>query len=52
MRNCCAAGSTPQEIATGAALMTEIGQFGAGGRALYGPRPGDAGRGDWDGDVP
>ncbi|MEU2793964.1 hypothetical protein [Streptomyces sp. NPDC007100] len=45
-------GWTPQEIATGTALMTEIGQFGAGGRALYGPRPGDAGRWDWCGDVP
>ncbi|MFI2235624.1 hypothetical protein [Streptomyces chrestomyceticus] len=43
---------TPQDIATGAALMTEIGQFGAGGRALYEPRPGDTRRWDWDGDVP
>ncbi|MEU6966046.1 hypothetical protein [Streptomyces chrestomyceticus] len=25
-------GWTPQEISTGAALMTELGQFGAGGR--------------------
>ncbi|MFH8753738.1 hypothetical protein ACH4GK_41505 [Streptomyces rimosus] len=45
-------GWTPQDIATGAALMTEIGQFGAGGRALYEPRPGDAGWWDWRGDVP
>ncbi|MEF3117664.1 hypothetical protein [Streptomyces chrestomyceticus] len=45
-------GWTTEDIATGAALMTEIGQFGAGGRALYGPRPGDAGRWDWGGDVP
>ncbi|MEU7592603.1 hypothetical protein AB0B79_06130 [Streptomyces sp. NPDC039022] len=43
---------TPQEITTGAALMTEIGRFGAGGRALYDPRPTDAGRWDWGGDVP
>ncbi len=45
-------GWTPQDIASGAALMTELGQFGAGGRALYEPRPGDAGRWDWCGDVP
>ncbi|MER5757230.1 hypothetical protein [Streptomyces sp. NPDC002088] len=42
----------PEEIATGAALPTELGQFGAGGRALYDPRPGDAGRFDWSGDSP
>ncbi|MEU7592600.1 hypothetical protein AB0B79_06115 [Streptomyces sp. NPDC039022] len=45
-------GWTPDEIATGVALMTEVGRFGAGGRALYEPRPGDAGRWDWGGDVP
>ncbi|MFH9426274.1 hypothetical protein [Streptomyces sp. NPDC017529] len=45
-------GWTTEEVATGAALMTELGQFGAGGRALYEPRPGDASRWDWDGDVP
>ncbi|MFK8851676.1 hypothetical protein [Streptomyces sp. Ac-502] len=45
-------GWTTEEITTGAALMTELGQFGAGGRALYEPRPGDTGRWDWDGDVP
>ncbi|MFD7669100.1 hypothetical protein [Streptomyces sp. NPDC059788] len=43
---------TPQDIAMGAALITEIGQFGPGGRALYEPRPGDASRWDWDGDIP
>ncbi|RSO40619.1 hypothetical protein DMH15_14640 [Streptomyces sp. WAC 06725] len=45
-------GWMPQEIATGAALVTEIGRFGAGGRALYEPRPGDADRWDRDGSVP
>ncbi|MFG2880650.1 hypothetical protein ACGFYU_37510 [Streptomyces sp. NPDC048337] len=37
-------GWTADEIQTGAALMTELGQFGAGGRALYDPRPGERGR--------
>ncbi|WP_405385912.1 hypothetical protein OG596_37530 [Streptomyces sp. NBC_01102] len=40
------------EIDSGAALMTELGQFGTGGRALYDPRPGDPGRWDWSGDTP
>ncbi|MGW1553002.1 hypothetical protein [Streptomyces sp. NPDC002346] len=33
-------GWTADEIQTGAALMTELGQIGPGGRALYDPRPG------------
>jgi hypothetical protein len=45
-------GWTPAEIGTGAALPTELGHFGAGGRAMYIPRPGDPHRFDWDGDVP
>ncbi|WP_431985384.1 hypothetical protein [Streptomyces qinglanensis] len=32
---------TEAELADGAALITEIGAFGAGGRALYGPRAAD-----------
>ncbi|KAA6211996.1 hypothetical protein CP973_21055 [Streptomyces albofaciens JCM 4342] len=36
----------------GPPLMTEVGRFGAGGRVLYGPGPGDAGRWDWVGDIP
>ncbi|MFH9672137.1 hypothetical protein ACH4L5_07615 [Streptomyces sp. NPDC017405] len=36
----------------GVALSTELGRFGAGGRALYDPRPGDPGRWDWTGDAP
>ncbi|MFV0138065.1 hypothetical protein ACLGIH_33730 [Streptomyces sp. HMX87] len=39
------AGST--RVDTGAALATEMGQSGAGGRAMYDPRPGDADRWDW-----
>ncbi|OAL11704.1 hypothetical protein A4V12_29425 [Streptomyces noursei] len=42
----------PLRLDTGVALATGLGQFGAGGRALYDPRPGDPGRGDWTGDTP
>ncbi|MGW5047927.1 hypothetical protein [Streptomyces griseoluteus] len=45
-------GWTPHEADTGVALATELGQFGAGGRAMYDPRPGDSGRWDWTGDAP
>ncbi|MET9568462.1 hypothetical protein ABZY34_04835 [Streptomyces virginiae] len=45
-------GWTADEIQTGVALMTEIGQFGPGGRALYDPRPGERNRWDWSGDIP
>ncbi|WCD91051.1 hypothetical protein KPP03845_200012 (plasmid) [Streptomyces xanthophaeus] len=45
-------GWTADEIHTGAALMTELGQFGVGGRALYDPRPGERNRWDWSGDTP
>ncbi|MEV5612738.1 hypothetical protein [Streptomyces sp. NPDC052225] len=40
----------PREVA----LPTELGAFGAGGRALYGPVDGGAGRGRfvWRGDTP
>ncbi|MFF3641522.1 hypothetical protein [Streptomyces sp. NPDC002564] len=40
------------ELGTGVALATELGRFGAGGRATYDPRPGDARRFDWSGDMP
>ncbi|MER7039079.1 hypothetical protein OHB31_01500 [Streptomyces microflavus] len=39
------------EIQTGVALMTELGQF-PGGQALYDPRPGERNRWDWSGDTP
>ncbi|MEV6963193.1 hypothetical protein AB0M97_29350 [Streptomyces sp. NPDC051207] len=39
-------------IQIGAALTTELGQFGAGCRALYDPRPGERNRWDWSGDSP
>ncbi|MFF4331158.1 hypothetical protein ACFYZT_32215 [Streptomyces sp. NPDC001591] len=45
-------GWTADEIQTGAALTTELGQFGAGGRALYDPRPGERNRWDCSGDTP
>ncbi|MCX4679376.1 hypothetical protein OG413_29500 [Streptomyces sp. NBC_01433] len=35
----------------GAGLITEIGAYGPGGRAEYGPRPSDPDRWDWRGDV-
>ncbi|MEV4430687.1 hypothetical protein ACN9M0_39030 [Streptomyces sp. R-07] len=37
---------------TGVALMTDIGRFGPGGRALYEPRSGERNRWDWQGDAP
>ncbi|MFJ4876978.1 hypothetical protein ACIP93_17415 [Streptomyces sp. NPDC088745] len=45
-------GWTADEVSEGAALMTELGQFGAGGRTLYDPRPGERNRWDWSGDSP
>jgi hypothetical protein len=45
-------GWTADELQTGAALMTEAGQFGPGGRAVYGPRSGERNRWDWSGDTP
>lgn len=36
----------------GVALRTEIGRFGAGGRAQYVPRAEDPRRYDWHGDLP
>lgn len=41
-----------EEIDDGVSLLTELGQFGPGGRALYDPRPGDPARWDWGGDRP
>jgi hypothetical protein len=45
-------GWTVMERAVGAPLRTEIGRYGPGGRALYGPRSGDARFWDWQGDTP
>ncbi|MEV0778273.1 hypothetical protein ACIBLA_21340 [Streptomyces sp. NPDC050433] len=45
-------GWTDEELGTGAMLVTEIGAYGPGGRAGYGPRAGDARRWDWQGDSP
>jgi hypothetical protein len=41
-----------EEIDDGVSLLTELGQFGPGGRALYDPHPGDPARWDWSGDSP
>ncbi|MFF9345340.1 hypothetical protein ACF1CG_36975 [Streptomyces sp. NPDC014773] len=40
------------EDSGGAALITTTGHYGPGGRSLYGPRPGDPGRWEWEGDTP
>ncbi|MEW2626435.1 hypothetical protein [Streptomyces sp. NPDC048106] len=42
-------GWTQDEVDTGVAPAAELGQFGAGGRALYDPRSGDPDRWDWTG---
>ncbi|MCA1223393.1 hypothetical protein [Streptomyces sp. 8L] len=41
-----------EEVVEGAALITEIGAYGPGGRAQYGPRNGDSAKWDWEGDTP
>lgn len=43
---------TADEMQTGVALMTELGQVGDGGRAMYDPRPGEGNCWDWSGDTP
>ncbi|MFB7470021.1 hypothetical protein [Kitasatospora sp. NPDC056184] len=40
------------QLADGAALLTEIGRYGAGGRARYVLRAADPRRWDWAGDTP
>ncbi|SCF98091.1 hypothetical protein GA0115254_128639 [Streptomyces sp. Ncost-T10-10d] len=45
-------GWTETALREGAALNTEIGRFGPGGRAEYAPRDGDFDRWDWQGDIP
>ncbi|MEV8099914.1 hypothetical protein [Kitasatospora sp. NPDC085879] len=45
-------GWSEAELARGAALPTEIGAHGPGGRAQYAPREGDPRRWDWRGDTP
>lgn len=41
-----------EELVEGAALMTEVGKYGPGGRALYGPRNANPIKWDWEGDIP
>ncbi|MGW6244382.1 hypothetical protein [Streptomyces roseolus] len=45
-------GWSPDAILDGAALITEAGAYGPGGRALYDPVPGDPTRWSWSGDTP
>ena len=44
-------GWTSHELREGAALDTEIGAYGPGGRSRYGPREGDPAHWDWEGDT-
>ncbi|MCX4417630.1 hypothetical protein AB0K64_14580 [Streptomyces sp. NPDC053741] len=41
-----------ERLASGAALGTELGKFGAGGSAVYGPVEGDPKRWAWEADSP
>ena len=43
-------GWTDHDLAEGAALITDNGRFGPGGRALY--RPVDPHRWTWEGEIP
>lgn len=43
-------GWSREDLADGASLATEIGSYGAGGHAHYGPRAGDPRHWDWEGD--
>jgi hypothetical protein len=45
-------GRTAAELADGAALTTEIGAYGPGGRAWYRPRATDPSFWEWEGDSP
>ncbi|MGW7049501.1 hypothetical protein ACWGDT_43985 [Streptomyces avermitilis] len=45
-------GWSARERDEGVALLTEIGRYGHGGRALYAARPGDERCFDWRGDSP
>ncbi|WP_406864967.1 hypothetical protein ABZO31_32815 [Streptomyces sp. HUAS MG47] len=44
-------GWTERQLEEPVALPTEIGAYGAGGRAQYAPRSGDPRRWDWRGDT-
>jgi hypothetical protein len=45
-------GWTGQDLEAGAALVTEVGRYGPGGRVVYVPREGDPQRWDWLADIP
>jgi hypothetical protein len=44
-------GWSERALTEGAALVTEIGAYGPGGRAEYAPRPADPRKWDWRGDT-
>lgn len=44
-------GWTRHQVEEGADLATEIGAYGPGGHARYGPRAGDDHHWDWEGDT-
>jgi hypothetical protein len=44
-------GWSAEEFADGAALMSDRGYYGPGGRSLYGPRPDSPLRWEWEGDT-
>jgi len=45
-------GWSAEDLRAGAALVTEVGRYGPGGRVLYAPRTADPGRWDWQADIP
>ncbi|MFC8645439.1 hypothetical protein ACFUC2_32480 [[Kitasatospora] papulosa] len=45
-------GWSVQQLLDGAALITELGAYGPGGRAHYEGQPGNPGRLHWTGDTP
>jgi hypothetical protein len=45
-------GWSARRLREDAVLSTEIGRYGPGGHAAYGPRAGDPGHRDWQGDMP
>lgn len=44
-------GWNTEQLVDGAALLTETGRYGPGGRSHYEPRPQDPRRWDWAGDT-
>ncbi|MFI9332605.1 hypothetical protein ACIGZJ_34370 [Kitasatospora sp. NPDC052868] len=51
-RQDCSRTPLADQLSEGAALITEIGAYGPGGRAHYEPCPADPRRWGWCGDTP